>query len=74
MNSNNCCSKNIFKYHLFGLNKKVSIPAFLLLSLFAGTQQVRAARAPINIVGDDGKTYCIGFDNSVDFYYPGQVG
>ena len=73
MNSTSCCSKNIFKYHLFDLNKKVSLPAFLLLSLFAGAQQAQAARAPIN-VDYEGKTYCIGFDNSVDFHWPGKGG
>ena len=50
-----------------------SSAAFLLVPLLVGTQQAQAARAPISV--KYGETdYCIGFDNSVDFYWPGKGG
>ena len=50
-----------------------SSAAFLLVPLLVGTQQAQAARAPISV--EHGETdYCIGFDNSVDFYWPGKGG
>ena len=52
------------------MSKSTYAAALAFLSLLAGVQGAHA-RAPVNIELD-GVNYCIGFNNSVEFVWPGE--
>ena len=71
-------SKKLLEYSPLLLSKIILLPVFVLGSLLVSAAQVRAERPerPREFVVDENgeKKYCFGFDNSVDFYWPGKGG